>query len=170
MVYRLEYSVRIEASPQEVWATMQDFTKRTLWDMRVVEASLLSMHTQGKGSRFKITYRVFGVKFWVENEYIVWKPCERSAIRAVGFSRPSMFKSAAGSWHFADNGDGSMTWTTIVSLSMVGGPLAPLLEKVGIGWYFRRLTERSGQNLKRLAESRREPRVGITDYDAVEHD
>ena len=135
-----------------VWETMQDFTRRTLWDMRVVRAELLTP-PPGKGSKFRITYRVFGITFWVENEYIVWKPRERSGIRATRFSRPTFFTNAAGSWHFRDNGDGSSTWTTIVSLSMVGGPLAPLFEKVAVGWYFLWLTTRSGQNLKRLVES-----------------
>ena len=32
--------------------------------------------------------------------------------------------------------------------------IAPLIEKVAVGWYFRRLTTLSGQNLKRLVEAR----------------
>ena len=152
MSYRIECSVQIGAPPEAVWATIQDFTRRTLWDLRVVHAQLLTPPPQERGSRFRIVYGVPGIRSWVDAEYIVWKPTERSAIRAVGFSRISPFVSAAGSWHFDANSDGSTTWTTHVNIAMRGGPLAPILERIIVGWYFRRLTVGSQEKLKRLVE------------------
>lgn len=152
MSYRVECSVRIDAPAERVWSVLQDFTRRTEWDTRVVRAKVVTPPPQGKGTRFLITYRVAGLSYEVENEYIVWKPPERSAIRFPDFKRDLYFKSVAGSWRLTPHEDGSTTWTTTVSMSMRGGPFAPLMEKVVVGWYFRRLTEASQRNLKRLIE------------------
>jgi hypothetical protein len=152
MTYKIQCSIRIEATPARVWALLQDFTQRTKWDVRVVKAQVITPPPQGKGSRFVITYRIAGIPLRIENEYIVWKPFERSAIRSVRLGRGSPFRSAAGSWHLFSSEDGTTTWTTIVSLQMRGGPLAPFLERLAVGWYFKRLTERSLRDFKRLVE------------------
>jgi carbon monoxide dehydrogenase subunit G len=153
MTHRIECSVTIQAPPEVVWEIIQDFSHRTKWDERVVAASELTPPPKGKGTRFRIVYGALGVRSWVEIEYVTWDPPRRSGVRTVGFSRASLFKSAAGSWHFHHNEDGSTTWTTKVSMSMRGGRLAPLFEKVFIGWYFTRLTIKSQENLKRLIEA-----------------
>jgi hypothetical protein len=152
MTYKIECSIRVKAVPERVWALLQDFTQRAKWDERVVKAQVITPPPQGKGTRFVITYRIAGIPMSIENEYIVWKPFERSAIRSVRLGRGSPFRSAAGSWHLSPTEDGSTTWTTIVSLQMRGGPLAPLLERLAVGWYFKRLTERSLRDFKRLVE------------------
>jgi uncharacterized protein YndB with AHSA1/START domain len=153
MTYRLECSVRIDAPRERVWALLQDFSRRTEWDLRVVRAAVVTPPPQGKGTRFRIKYRVAGISYNVENEYLVWKPNERSAIRFPEFHRDLLFRNVAGSWRLTPHDNGSTTWTTTVSMTMRGGPLAPLLERVIIGWYFRRLTEASQRKLKRLIES-----------------
>ena len=153
MTCRIEVSIAIDAPREAVWAIMQDFTRRTEWDERVVRAERLTPPPPGRGTRFRVTYSVLGVRSWVEAEYVTWDPPRRSGVHAVAFSRGSPFKAAAGSWTFEECGDGSSTWTTKVSMSMHGGFLAPLLERVVVGWYFRRLTEKSARNLTRLTEA-----------------
>jgi hypothetical protein len=159
MSQRIEISTIIHAPVEAVWAVMQDFTRRTEWDERVVEAAVLTPPPPGRGTRFRITYRVLGVRSWVETEYVTWDPPRRSGVHAVGFNRGSLFKSAAGSWSFIANSDGTMTWTTKVNIAMRGGPLSPLVERIAIGWYFRRLTERSARNLKLLVETEYTPDI-----------
>jgi hypothetical protein len=144
--------VRIDAPAERVWSVLQDFTRRAEWDTRVVKARVVTPPPQGKGTRFLITYRVAGISYEVENEYIVWKPFERSAIRFPDFSRDRFFRSVAGSWRLTPHDDGSTTWTTTVNMTMRGGPFAPLFERVVVGWYFRRLTEESQRDLKKLVE------------------
>jgi hypothetical protein len=154
MTYRIEVSIPIRAPREVVWDIMQDFTHRTRWDERVVAADVLTPPPPGKGTRFRITYSVLGVRSWAEAEYVTWDPVRRSGVHAVGFSRLSPFEAAAGSWTFTDQGDGTSIWTTKVSMTMRNtGFLTPLLERVVVGWYFRRLTEKSARNLRRLVEA-----------------
>jgi hypothetical protein len=152
MTCRIECSVRIDAPREQVWSLLQDFTRRTEWDLRVVRAAVITPPPQGKGTRFLITYRIAGVSYNVENEYLVWKPPERSAIRFPDHRRDFFFSTVAGSWRLTSHDDNSTTWTTTISITMRGGFLAPLLERVAIGWYFRRLTEASQRKFKKLAE------------------
>jgi hypothetical protein len=151
--YRIECAVTIAAPVDLVWRTIQDPTRRTEWDVRVVSEYLLKPGGPGKGNSFRITYGVFGIRFWGDMEYIVWNPPTRSAIRALRFSRFSMIKSAGGSWHLAAQPDGSTTYSTTVNISFHGGPLAGVLERIFIGGYFRRITERSLRNVKRIIEA-----------------
>lgn len=155
MTYKIQCSVRINAPREQVWGVLQDFTRRTEWDVRVARAKVTTPPPTGVGTRFLITYKIGPVLFTNENEYIVWKPPERSAIKFPDGVRSLYFTSAAGSWRLTSHDDGSTTWTTTVSISMRGWFLAPLLERVAVGWYFRRLTENSQRDLKRLIE--REP-------------
>ncbi|MEO8287233.1 MAG: SRPBCC family protein [Chloroflexota bacterium] len=153
MGHRVECVVNIAAPVELVWNTIQDPTRRTEWDERVVSERLLKPGGPGKGNSFRITYSVFGFRFWGEMEYIVWNPPRRSAIRALRFSRLSMMQSAGGSWHLETQPDGSTTYSTTVNISLQGGPLAPLLERIFVGGYFRLITERSLHNVKRLIEA-----------------
>ena len=152
MGYRVECSVNIKAPREVVWRVVQDPARRKEWDVRVEHDEMLTPPPVRRGSRFRVTYKALWVRAWVEMEYIVWAPPERSGIRSVGFSKGSLVKSAGGSWHFQQHGDGSTTWTTSVNIAMRGGVLAPLLERLAIGWLFTSLTKKSQQRLKRLIE------------------
>src|SRR6476619_7527760 len=123
MSVRIEIATTIHAPQEVVWSFMQDFTHRTEWDERVVEATLLTPPPPGRGTHFRITYSVLGVRSWVVTEYVTWDPPRRSGVHAVTFNRGSLIKSAAGSWSFIVNGDSTTTWTTKVNIAMRGGPL-----------------------------------------------
>src|SRR4051794_10411913 len=128
MTCRIEVSIQINAPREAVWTIMQDFARRTEWDERVVHAERLTPSAPTRGTRFRITYGALGLSSWVEAEYVPWAPPRRSGIHAIAFSRLSLFKAAAGSWTFDDRADGTSTWTTKVSITMRGGPLAPAIE------------------------------------------
>ena len=153
MGYRIECAVTIAAPIELVWHTIQDPARRTEWDIRVVSEYLLKPGGPGKGNSFRITYGVFGIRFWGDMEDIVWKPPTRSAIRAVQFSRFSMIKAAGGSWHLTAQPDGSTKYSTTVNITMHGGPLAGMLERIFVGGYFRSITERSLDNVRRIIEA-----------------
>jgi Polyketide cyclase / dehydrase and lipid transport len=159
MGYRIECVVTIAAPVEWVWRTIQDPERRTEWDERVVSERLLKPGGPGKGNSFRITYSAFGVRFWGEMEYILWNPPTRSAIKAVRFSRFSMIESAGGTWHVFQGPDGATVYSTTLNIAMGGGPLAPLLERVFIGGYFRHITERSLNNVKSLIEREYEKSV-----------
>ncbi|MEO5953579.1 MAG: SRPBCC family protein [Chloroflexia bacterium] len=155
MTYRIQCSVRINAPREQVWNILQDFTRRKEWDVRVARAKVTTLPPTGIGTRFLITYKIALVSFTNDNEYIVWKPPERSAIRFPDDTHSLLFSSAAGSWRLTSHDDGATIWTTTISIAMRGGFLAPLFERIAVGWYFRRLTEQSQRDLKKLVE--REP-------------
>src|SRR4051794_6003252 len=142
MGYKVECAVAIAAPVDVVWRTIQDPSRRTQWDERVVSEYLLKPGPPGKGNSFRITYGVFGIRFWGEMEYTLWNPPTRSAIRAHRFSRFSMIKSAGGTWHLVSQPDGTTLYTTTVNIGMQGGPMAPLLERIFVGGYFQYITGR----------------------------
>jgi len=152
MGQRIECTIRIMAPPAAVWAIIQNTARRREWDARVVEAHCLTNDPPGRGTHFRVTYRLAWLRPWAELEYIVWQPPERSAVRGVRFSRGSLIQTVGGSWHFHDNGDGSTSWTTVVNVRLEAGPLTPLLEGLFVRGTFTRLTEQSQHNLKRLIE------------------
>jgi hypothetical protein len=153
MGQRIECSVRIMAPREVVWATIQNVARRSEWDARVVKAHLVTEPPPRRGTRFRVVYRALGLPTWIELEYSVWLPPERSAVRAERFSRGSPVAWLGGSWHFHDNGDGSTGWTTVVNMHLHGGLLSPVLERIFVRGYFQRLTAQSQQNLKQLIEA-----------------
>jgi hypothetical protein len=153
MGQRIEHSIRIMAPREAVWDVIQNCARRPEWDARVVDVTLLTPPPQQRGSRVRLTYRWLLARSWLELEYIVWNPPERSAVRAERLSPGNLFSSLSGSWHFTDNGDGTTGWTTVLNVRLRGGLVAPLLERIFVRGSLARLTMRSQETLKRLVEA-----------------
>lgn len=150
MTYRTTRSVVVAATPAILWDYLQDTDRRGEWDARVVRARTLTPPPKGVRSRFTVTYRYARIESDIELEYIAWEPFERSATKAIRFGRGSLYSNVAGAWHFHPEPDDRTTWTAIISMTARGGPLGWLLERVGLGWYFGRLTETSQRNVQRI--------------------
>lgn len=147
MSYRIESSVSIQASPETVWAVIQDPARRLEWDARITAVEQLTPGPVGKGTRTRVSYSFFGVPSAIEIEMVSWQPPQRSGVKGVFVGTPD---TIAGSWNFAPDGRGATVWTTRLVLSG-GGPLGRLRELI-FGPMTARLTRVSQDNLKRLIE------------------
>lgn len=149
MTYKIERSITIAASPEAVWSIIQDPTRRTEWDARVIACRQTSDGEVQLGTSFEMVYNLFGLRIPMAMEYIAWHPFTQSAVSATsnGFSKESL----AGTWLFTREPDGKTTWTTKINLRSEGGPFSRLLEWV-YGRYTDHLTVLSQKCLKKLVE------------------
>lgn len=150
---RIEVSIRINAPIELVWAITQSPARRPEWDVRVERSELLTPGPMGRGARIRNHYNLFGLRSWIDLEYITWEPPRRAAVRMVGGGRGGVAARMGGSWQYQAHPDGSTTWTTRFNATTRGGPLAPLLQRVLILWMARPATEESARRLKRLVEA-----------------
>ena len=150
MAYKFEESVRINAPRELVWDIVQNASRRTEWDARVVSAEILTPGPLGKGSIGQVTVAMYGMKFRTVMEYVSWNRPVRTGVKGVdGYGN---IGDVVGSWNFQEHEDGSMTFKTTISISMGKGLLRGIMER-NMGRTFHKLTQKSLQNLKRLAEA-----------------
>jgi hypothetical protein len=148
MSNRIERSIAISAPAQVVWDVVQDVSRRTEWDARVIDCEVITPQPFGRGSQARIGYNLFGLRVPVVMEMVAWVPPSKSAARAL----PNPMGSLAGSWQFQETPDGSTTFTTRIMIRCETGILRTLRERLLRG-YMARLTERSQAQLKRLIEA-----------------
>ena len=154
MGQRIECSTRIMAPREVVWGLLHNIARRQEWDPWVVDMTPVTPLPPKRGTRLRMTYSWL-LRSWLEVEYIVWNPPERSAVQSVRCSPGSPIRSMSRSWHLHDNGDGTTGWTTVLTLR-AGGPLA-LPAALFLTSSLTRLVERGQQNLKQLIEAEYEP-------------
>ena len=155
MGQRIECSVRIMAPREVVWGLLHNVARRREWDPWVVDMTPLTPLPPKRGTRVRVIYNWLLVRSWIELDYIVWNPPERSAVQSMRCSSGSVIRSMSRSWHLHDTGDGTTGWTTVVTLR-AGGPLA-LPAALFLKGYLTGVIERGQQNLKRLIEAEYEP-------------
>lgn len=148
MTYKIESSVRIQSTPEHVWAVIQDPARRLEWDARITANEVLTPGPIGKGTRTRVTYDFFGTPSAIEIEMVSWNPPARSGVKGhfVGTA-----DTIGGSWNFAPDGAGGTVWTTRLVITCAG-PLGRLKELI-FGPMTARLTKVSQANLKRLLEA-----------------
>lgn len=154
MAQRIESSVRIMAPREVVWGMIHNLARRGEWHPWGADVTPVTPLPLKRGTRVQVTYKWL-LRSWIDLEYIVWNPPERSAVQSVRCSPTSVIRSLGRSWHLHDNGDGTTGWTTVVTLRS-GGPLA-LPGAIFLKGYLTGLIERGQQNLKRLIEAEYEP-------------
>lgn len=157
MRQRIECSVRVMAPRDVVWSLLQNSARYGEWHALVTEARLVTPAPPRRGARVRVSYKWLVFRSWVDLEYSVWSPPERSTIRSEGRGPWSLFTTLDGSWQLHDNGDGTTGWTTVVLPRLRGGLLGRALVRWFARGYVQRLMERSQQNLKRLIEAEYQP-------------
>lgn len=148
MTYKIESSVSIEATPEQVWAVIQNPARRLEWDARIIANEVLTPGPIGKGTRSRVTYSFFGAPSAIEIEMVSWQPPLRSGVKCTFVGSAD---TLAGSWNFTPDGAGATVWTTRLVLTCPG-PLGRLKELI-FGSMTARLTTVSQANLKRLVEA-----------------
>jgi ribosome-associated toxin RatA of RatAB toxin-antitoxin module len=141
----LGHAVLIRATPEQLFALTQDYTRRLEWDCFLKEAYLLGgAREAGLGVRANCVARS-GLA--METEYVSFRP---PAVAAVRMTRgPWLLKSFAGSWRFDEVEPGLTRVSFCYSLRARPRLLTPLL-----AWVFARDTRRRLAALKRAVEAR----------------
>ena len=80
---RGEASIRIDRTPDEVFAFVADAVNNPLWRKNVVRTEWLDAGTMGVGRRGRQTARVLGREWTVEAEVVEWSPPGSAAWRTV---------------------------------------------------------------------------------------
>jgi hypothetical protein len=143
-------------APREVvWGMIHNVARRCEWDPWVIDVTPVTPLPPKRGTRLRLTYQWLLRRAWLDLDYIVWNPPERSAVQSARCSGGSVIRSMSRSWNLHDNGDGTTVWTTVVTLRC-GGPLG-LPARIFLPGYLMRLIERGHQNMKRLIEAEYEP-------------
>ncbi len=78
-----EASIRIERSPDEVFAFVADAANNAAWRKNVVRTEWLDDRPMGVGRRGRQTARLLGREWTVEAEVVEWDPPRSVAWRAV---------------------------------------------------------------------------------------
>lgn len=142
-------SVVVPAAVADVFAYAQDYDRRGEWDVRVKGAERLTAAPLGAGSRVRYTFKGMpGMTFWLEVDYITYQPPRSSAIKVVRGSWGSMYREAAGSWHFEEV-EGGTRFTTKFSYTLRWGPLGRLMDRLFVRRMSVQETRKSLQNLRR---------------------
>src|SRR5215468_7924258 len=95
---KLEHSILIAASPDELFALTQDYARRLEWDPFLKSAELLGGATAAAvGVR---AYCVAHNGLGMETEYVSFNPPRACAVKMT--KGPRLIESFAGSWRFEE--------------------------------------------------------------------
>ena len=78
-----EFSVEVEASPEEVWAVVSDPRNIPSWERHVVNVRIPD-GSFGLGSTYTVVMSFMGVRVTVRGEIVRWEPPSHAAIRLRG--------------------------------------------------------------------------------------
>jgi hypothetical protein len=144
---RLELSIQINATPEQVWPILADFDEQQRWMVDLRKLDITSDVRSGVGTRMKVTSELFGLPV-VKDEMVVdyWQPpFIYSVIHTGQFS-------GSGYFELRPAGDGTeFTWVEEFRPPL--GPIGELAFHLVVGPHLRRVFTRSMTNVKRLAEA-----------------
>jgi polyketide cyclase/dehydrase/lipid transport protein len=135
-------AIFIARSPEIVWDFTQDYSKRTLWDKAVVQATILQsdpriVSIKGAGIRTELIYKQ-------DN-----RPHKTSLAMTNTIS--PIIAGGGGSWQYIPLNNGT-TWTQTNTLILKGTILARMLRPLVVA-AMRRTTRKSMQLAKKMIEA-----------------
>lgn len=81
---RIRVSTVIDATPKEVWASIEDVGTHTEWMADAVAIRFLTDRTSGVGTRFECDTKVGPLRLTDVMEITEWKPRKAMGVRHVG--------------------------------------------------------------------------------------
>lgn len=94
MTTTVEFSVEVDAPPEDVWAVASDPTNLPQWD-RHIESVELPEGPLRLGTRYRVRLRFIAVRTTVEAVVVEWEPPWRSVIRLEGMLEATVATSIA---------------------------------------------------------------------------
>jgi hypothetical protein len=153
-VIRVEKSIVIDRSSDDVFAYVADQTNAVRWQSGIAEIRRLTDGPPGVGTRHVFVRTLMGKRLTGENEYIAWEPGRRVTFRTT--SGPGLLAS-----YIVDSTAGGARLTTTMELDVSGlMSLAEPLVAVGL----RRDVDANLGRLKRILEA---PALVTASDDAV---
>ena len=142
---RIRVSTRIDASPRQVWAAVEDIGSHVEWMHDAVAIRFTSSRRRGVGATFDCDTRVGPFSLVDRMEVTEWRPRKAMGIRHVGLvtgdGRFSLRRAARGGTRF--------TWSERLSFPWwMGGPAGSFVAAPVL----RRIWRRNLRNLKRRVE------------------
>ena len=139
---RIRVSTVLDASPDEVWADVQDIASHPEWMADAVRIRFLTAQTSGVGTRFECDTKVGPIRLTDVMEITEWKPGKAMGVRHSGL--------ITGTGRFtlrrARHGRTRFQWKEQLTYPRrLGGRFGAFVSKPALRWVWRR-------NLKRLAE------------------
>ncbi|MFD2169145.1 SRPBCC family protein [Tumebacillus lipolyticus] len=145
---RVTCEVEIDAPVEQVWAVMQDPTRRGEWDYRITGGRFTKEGYPTKGAQFLTSGRLI-VPYSFEMEYLAVTPYRQTVVKLLRAHRLPV-ASGAGSWTYLRNGAGTVVRTAFrIELKQ---PWRLLLDPWALQPLMYLVTKRSLRKLKRLIE------------------
>lgn len=144
---RVDQSIVIAASPADLFALTQDYSRRLMWDPFLKSAELMNgAQEAGVGVR---AYCVAKNGLGMETEYVSFNPPHATAVKMT--RGPWLFDRFAGAWHFNEVAPGqtrvSFTYHLLARPRWLSWLLTPLL-----AWFFAREMRQRLRALKLAGE------------------
>ena len=94
MTTTVEFSVEVDAPPEDVWTVARDPKNLPQWD-RHIESVELPEGPLRLGTRYRVRLRFFAVRTTVEAHVLEWEPPWRSVVRLEGMLEATVTTSIA---------------------------------------------------------------------------
>ena len=138
---RIRISAVLDATPERVWADVQELSSHVEWMADAVAIRFLTPQSSGAGTRFECDTRIGPFKLTDVMEITEWVPGKAMGVRHTGMvtgtGRFTLKKLRGGRTRFQ--------WSErLVYPIWMGGPIGAHLSKTVLRWVWRR-------NLTRLA-------------------
>lgn len=150
----IEATLEIHAPLTEVWNYLQDFKRRSLWDVRLRSVTSLTPLPLCVGSLLQYHFAWGFLRFWMEAKYIAFVPNSHSSVRFDRVSFLCLVHSAAGSWHLNATETGT-EFHTKFSYRLKYGFYGRWLDRLFFRKTLENETKQSLENLKRLIENKK---------------
>ena len=133
-------SVDLDASPEEVWADIEQIDKHVEWMADAESITFVTDERRGAGVKAEVATRFGPLRTTDVMEFTAWEPPHRMAVRHVGLF------TGTGAFTLTETTPGRtrFTWSeTIVFPWFFGGPIGAWFARPVFRWVWRR-------NLSRL--------------------
>jgi hypothetical protein len=144
---RLEVTVLVNATPEQIWPIIADFEGQKRWMVDLRKLDIAGEVKEGVGAKVNVTSELFGLPL-VKDVMLVdyWQPPRIYSVIHMG-----QF-SGTGYFELKQAGDATeLTWVEEFRAPL--GLLGELGFKLIVGPHMRRVFTRSMTNVKRLAEA-----------------
>jgi ribosome-associated toxin RatA of RatAB toxin-antitoxin module len=143
----IKESIEIPADPQVIWDYVQDYRRRAAWDVTTARFEPIDMERVEKDVRLFV--RTAGRSpMEYEAVYVSYDPYKVSAVKMTRAIRNVPFKSSAGSWRYADLGDGKTEFTMTFDYELMQGVMNRWIDRFFIEPVLRRGLRKALENLQ----------------------
>ena len=145
MTHILE-SIRITATPQQIWEYVQDYRRRAEWDVTTLHFEPVDADAIGRDVQVFVATKG-GMEY--VGQYVSYEPFTVSAVKMTHPLRNVPFRGLAGSWRYKPLNAGQTEFTRTLDYEVKGGFPGQLFDRLFLEPAMRRGMRTALQNLQK---------------------